>query len=91
MSRRASYLKGLCLLVTTHVTCGRDSWTRLCEKPSMTKMFVQIMYQMTLQGKCLHFPDTVPSEFRTLGERCLDPDPTNRPTFDQILDTLRRM
>lgn len=52
---------------------------------------MQVIYHVTILGKSLKFPDSTPEGFRALGEACLSADPSKRPSFLEILDTLDRM
>ncbi len=57
----------------------------------MSMRLVQVIYQTTVLGKRLEFPATVPDGYRSLGERCLDADPLERPTFEEILTILKEL
>ena len=48
----------------------------------------QVLYQTTVLGKALEFPEAAPPQLRELGERCLHMDPQQRPSFQQIMQEL---
>ena len=53
--------------------------------------FLQVIYQTTVLGKGLDFPESTPAEYRELGERCLSTDPEERPSFQYIVNRLSQM
>jgi hypothetical protein len=52
---------------------------------------MQVIYQTTILGKRLEFPDSIPQGYKQLGERCLDSDPQKRPAFEELVSMLKEL
>ncbi|GBF88370.1 hypothetical protein Rsub_01082 [Raphidocelis subcapitata] len=48
-------------------------------------------YEIVKLGRRPVFPDHTPAEYRALATSCWDPEPSARPTFDQVVSQLRRL
>lgn len=48
----------------------------------------QVIFHVTIQNKTLDFPDTVPEQLRSVGQRCMRKDPDERPTMKQVVAEL---
>ena len=52
---------------------------------------VALSQMIVFQHKRPCWPDSTPPEYKDLAEKCWQPDPSSRPSFDVILDDLAKM
>ena len=51
----------------------------------------QVIFNVTVRKRRLHFPAELPAPLRLLGKDCLAEEPAARPSFDQIVERLQTL
>lgn len=59
-----------------------------CLRPWAGMNHAQVINQVVVKKAKLTFPPHCPEAFRDLAERCMRPDPEERPNFADVLETL---